>query len=203
MQQAVGEDVPALGIGGELDLVDGEEVDVDVARHRLDGAHPVARPLRLDLLLAGDERDLVGADAGGDLVVDLAREQAQRQADHAAFVAEHALDGEVGLAGIGGPEHRRDVADARFEVAAHLQLLIVSGNGIAETFADIKRVMLAAPAKPARIVIVLTPSGDCWGAVVPLSAQCEALLVRHGDVDPLGGEVGGADDGRHRQRDRE
>ena len=43
MQQAVGEDVAALGIGGELDLVDGEEVDVEVERHRLDGADPVAR----------------------------------------------------------------------------------------------------------------------------------------------------------------
>ena len=120
MQQAIGEDVAALGIGGELDLVDGEEVDVDVARHRLDGAHPIARALRLDLLLAGDQRDLVGADAGGDLVVDLARQQAQRQSDHAALVAEHALDGEVRLAGVGGPEHRRHIADARFEVAAHL-----------------------------------------------------------------------------------
>ena len=119
MQQPVGEDVTALGIGGELDLVDGEEIDVDLARHGLDGAHPVAGALGLDLLLAGDERDLVGADAGDDLVVDLAREQTQRQADHAAFVAEHALDGEVGLAGVGRPQHRRDVADARFEVDAH------------------------------------------------------------------------------------
>ena len=67
MQQPVGEDVAALGVGGELDLVDGEEVDVDVARHRLDRAHPVARALRLDLLLAGDQRDLVGADAGAIL----------------------------------------------------------------------------------------------------------------------------------------
>ncbi len=120
VQQAVGEDVAALGIAGQLDLVDGEEVDVDVARHRLDGAHPIACPLRLDLLLAGDQRDLVGADPRGDLVVHLARQQAQRQSDHAAFVAEHALDGEVGLAGIGRAEHRRHMADARLEVAGHL-----------------------------------------------------------------------------------
>ena len=84
VQQAVGEDVAALGVGGELHLVDGEEIDVGDARHGLDRAHPVARPLRLDLLLAGDERDVVGAGAGGDLVVDLAREQAQRQADEPA-----------------------------------------------------------------------------------------------------------------------
>ena len=101
MQQPVGEDVAALGIGGELHLVDGEEVDIDLARHRLDGAHAVARALRLDLLLAGDERDLVGADAGSDLVVDLARKQAQRQADQARVVAEHALDRQVRLARVG------------------------------------------------------------------------------------------------------
>ena len=112
MQQAVGEDVAALRIGGELHLVDGEEVDVGIARHRLDRAHPVARLLRLDLLLAGDERDVVGADARGDLVVDLAREQAQRQADQARVVPEHALDRQVRLARIGGPEHGRHIADA-------------------------------------------------------------------------------------------
>ena len=67
----------------------------------------IARALRLDLLLAGDERDAVGPDARGDLVVDLAREQTQRQADHPALVPEHALDGEVRLAGVGGPEHGR------------------------------------------------------------------------------------------------
>ena len=140
VQQAVGEDVAALGIGGELDLVDGEEIDVDVARHRLDRAHPIARPLRLDLLLAGDQRDLVGADAGGDLVVDLAREQAQRQADHAAVVAEHALDREVGLAGVGGPEHGRHIADARFEIEAHSQASSSDdrAGGIAEWCGKIK-----------------------------------------------------------------
>ena len=61
MQQPVGEDMPAVEIGRELDLVDGDEGNLDVARHRLDGGDPVARLLRLDLLLAGDERDGVGA----------------------------------------------------------------------------------------------------------------------------------------------
>jgi hypothetical protein len=50
--------VAALEVGGELDLVDGDEGDVEVARHRLDGADPVARPARLDLLLAGDQGDV-------------------------------------------------------------------------------------------------------------------------------------------------
>ncbi len=41
-------------------------------------ATPVAGALGLDLFFAGDEGDFVGADAGNDLVIDLAREQAQR-----------------------------------------------------------------------------------------------------------------------------
>ena len=65
VQQAVGEDVAALGVGRQLHLVDGEEVDVDLARHRLDRAHPVARPLRLDLLLAGDRAPRASAPTRG------------------------------------------------------------------------------------------------------------------------------------------
>ena len=107
LQHAVGEDVAALEIGRELDLVDGEEGDVEIARHRLDGGDPVARVRRDDLLLAGDQRDRVGADPLDDAVVDLARQQPQRQADHARRMAEHALDGEMGLAGIGGARARR------------------------------------------------------------------------------------------------
>ena len=42
VEHAVGEDVAALEIGAELHLVDGEEGDVEVARHRLDGGHPVS-----------------------------------------------------------------------------------------------------------------------------------------------------------------
>ncbi len=110
---------PRSGSAGELDFVDGQEVHVHVARHGLDGGHPVAGALGLDLLLAGDERDLVGADAGRDLVVDLARQQPQRQADHAALVTEHALDGEMRFAGVGGAENGGHIADARFEIARH------------------------------------------------------------------------------------
>ena len=110
MQQAVGEDVAAVEVLAELDLVDGDEAHVEVARHGLDGADPVARLLRLDLLLAGDQRHLVGADLLDDAAVDLAGEQAQRQADDARRVGQHALDGEVGLAGVGRPEDGRDGA---------------------------------------------------------------------------------------------
>ena len=117
VEHAVGEDVAALEIGAELHLVDGEEGDVEVARHRLDGRHPEARIRRLDLLLAGDERDRLGAHARRNLVVDLARQQPQRQPDDAGGMAEHALDGEMGLAGIGRPEHGGDAGAAGAGIA--------------------------------------------------------------------------------------
>ena len=112
VEDAVGEDVAALQVGGELHLVDGDERRVGLARHRLDGGDPVARLRREDLLLPGDERHLIGAGAGGDARIDLARQEPQRQADDAGFVAEQALDREMCLAGICRPEHGGDVPDA-------------------------------------------------------------------------------------------
>ena len=38
VQEAVGEDVAAVAVGGELDLVDGDEGHVEVARHGFHGA---------------------------------------------------------------------------------------------------------------------------------------------------------------------
>ncbi len=112
VQQAVGEDVAALKVAGELDLVDGKERHVGRRRHRLDGADAEARRRGDDLLLAGDERDLVGTDALRHAAVNLAGEEAERQADHARGVRQHPLDGEMGLARVGGAEDGDDVAAA-------------------------------------------------------------------------------------------
>ena len=92
IEDAVGEDMPAFEIGRDLDLVDGEERHVEIARHGLDGGDPVARMFRLDLLLAGDQRHRIQPRAIDDLVIDLARQQPQRQADHAARMRQHPLD---------------------------------------------------------------------------------------------------------------
>ena len=43
VEHAVGEDVAAFEIGAELHLVDRQEGDVEIARHRLDGRDPEAR----------------------------------------------------------------------------------------------------------------------------------------------------------------
>ena len=109
VQDAVGEDVTALEVAGQLHLVDGHERRVGLARHRLHGADGIARAGRDDLLLAGDERHVADADLLDHAMVHLACEQPQRQADDAAFVRHHPLDGEMRLAGIGGAEHGGDV----------------------------------------------------------------------------------------------
>ena len=117
VEHAIGEDVAALEIGAELHLVNGQEGNVEVARHGLDGGDPIARARRLDLLLAGDEGDRICAHTRLDLVVDLARQEPQRQSDDAGGMTEHALDGEVRLAGIGRPEHRGDAGAAGAGIA--------------------------------------------------------------------------------------
>ncbi len=112
IQDAVGEDVPALQVGGDLHLVDGDEGGVGLARHRLHGGDPVARMRRDDLLLARHQRHLVLAGTRRHARVDLARQQPKRQADDAALVTEHALDRQMRLAGVGRSEYGRDVPGA-------------------------------------------------------------------------------------------
>ncbi len=119
MQDAVGEDVAALEIAGQLNLVDGNERGVGLARHGFHRTDRISGAVGLDLLLAGDERHLVSADLLADACINLAGEEPERQADNAAFMRHHALDGEMGLTGVGRPEHGGHVAarqDQRFSV---------------------------------------------------------------------------------------
>jgi hypothetical protein len=58
VQQAIGEDVAAFAVGGELRLVERDEGQVRVHRHRFDRAQQPARAGWLDPLLAGDQRNL-------------------------------------------------------------------------------------------------------------------------------------------------
>jgi len=105
VQQAVGENVAALGITAQLDFIDAQEIDLSFQRHGLDRADEIGRQARNDLFLAGDQGHGVDALERHNALVDFARQQAQGQAHHAGGIAAHALDGIVGLAGIGGAEH--------------------------------------------------------------------------------------------------
>jgi len=84
--------VAALGVGAQLPLVQRDEGEVFFHRHGFGSAQEPARVPRDDLLLAGDKRDLVGALEPCHPVIDLAREQTQREADHAGRMAAHPLD---------------------------------------------------------------------------------------------------------------
>ncbi len=105
MEQAIGEDVASLRIGGQLDLVDRQELHVQRQRHGFDRADEVVRPRRDDLLLASDQGDCPHPARLGDPVIDLPRQQPQGQADHPRGVAQHALHRQVGLAGVGRAKH--------------------------------------------------------------------------------------------------
>ena len=108
VQQALGEDVTALRVGDQLDFVHGQELDLTLQRHGFDGADEIGRARRDDLFLAGDQGDGGGPSLLDDPLIDLARQQAQRQADHARGVTQHPLDRQMGLAGVGGAQDRCD-----------------------------------------------------------------------------------------------
>ena len=129
MQDAVGEDVAALEVAGELHLVDRHEGGIGLARHRLDRADRIFRAGRHDLLLAGDQRHLVRADLLADASIDLARQQPERQADDAALMRHHAFDGEMRLAGVGRTEDRRHVTSGKQRASACLGCRFIGRYG--------------------------------------------------------------------------
>ena len=105
VEKSVGEHVAAFKVARQLHLVDGDELGIGFPRHRFHGAHRVAGAGRADLFLAGDQCHVAAADPHADALVDLAGEQPQRQADHAAAMRHHAFDRVMGLAGVGRAEH--------------------------------------------------------------------------------------------------
>ena len=128
IEDTVGEDMAPVLVLGQLDLVNRDEIHFQVGRHGFHGTHPIARRRRNNPLLASNQRDMGRALALDHAVIDLARKQAQRQADHAGAESCHPLDGVVRLAGIGGAEnglqggtHRRCVAGLPMKVKLRVQ----------------------------------------------------------------------------------
>ena len=98
----------AVGVLRQLDLVDGDEVGAFVDRHGFDRAGEPAGAGRLDPLFTRNEGAGLLALLLYHLVVDLARKQAQRQADHPRAVRKHPLHSKVRLAGVGGAKDGPD-----------------------------------------------------------------------------------------------
>jgi len=113
VQNPVGENVAALEIGAELNLVDGEERHLDIRRHGLDGCHPIARGSGDDFFLAGHQGYGVVTGPQPHPVIDFAGQKPERQADHAAAMGQHALHRQMGFAGIGGAQYGGDISDLR------------------------------------------------------------------------------------------
>ncbi len=108
VQDALREDVAALAVRGELYLVHRQEVHPAIHRHGLDRAEEVAGMAREDPLLAGYQGHRLRAQEGRDAVIVLPGQQAQGEADHPRAMGEHPLEGEVGLARVGGAEQGGD-----------------------------------------------------------------------------------------------
>jgi hypothetical protein len=106
-KQAVGEDMATLGVGAELDFIDRHEISADFQRHRLNRADPVLGAVGHDTFFAGDQRHNRRSALGDAAVINLARQQAQRQADDPGAVAQHAFDGVMRFPGIRRPKDRR------------------------------------------------------------------------------------------------
>ena len=122
-KQTLGKHMAAVGIGAELDLIDGNELRAPVQRHGLDGAGEPARLRRQNLLLPGDQRHMPGALAGHHLVVVLAGQQAQRKPDDAGRMGQQTFHGQMGLASV---RRAKDSLHAGREIR-HAQMVEVAG----------------------------------------------------------------------------
>ena len=72
------------------------------------------------LLFARDERNGALAHLRRHPVVDLPRQQTQRQPDHAGLVRKHTLDRAMGFARVGGTYLRRNTGSKRGRRKKHL-----------------------------------------------------------------------------------
>ena len=102
MQQPVGENMAAIGVGAELDFIDREEFRLAVQRHRLDRAGEPFGVGRDDLFLTRDQRDVFLTLLRHHAVIVFARQKAQRKTNDSRGMREHALHREMGFSGVGG-----------------------------------------------------------------------------------------------------
>ncbi len=135
MQDAVGEDMATLKITSKLHLIDGHESGIGTARHGLDRADGIACAGRHDLFLARHQRNIGRTNPFHDAVIDLARQKAQRQADHATSMRQHAFNGEMRLAGVGRPKHGGHIAATQGQRQIMGRELVHANNRIPGTSA--------------------------------------------------------------------
>ncbi len=111
MQETLGEGVASLRVRGQLDLIHADEIHLQIERHRLDRADPVARMTGYPLFLARHQRNVALANFCRDTVVDLACQQSQRQSNNASAMHKHTLDRAMRLACVGRAQERSHARD--------------------------------------------------------------------------------------------
>jgi len=89
-----------------LHFVHGQEFKRPAHGHGFHCANEIPRIGRHNFFFAGDERRRGRALGDHNLVVDFPGQQPQRKTDNAGAVAEHALDRQMSLTGVGGAENR-------------------------------------------------------------------------------------------------
>ena len=82
MENAVGEDMAAFKVGTNLHFINREKRHIDFGWHRLNRAHPITGVDGNDLFFARYQGYGLITRTQPHLVVDLTRQEAQRQADH-------------------------------------------------------------------------------------------------------------------------
>ncbi len=124
----------AIRVGAKLNFINADKIGPNVQRHRFGRGNPILRARRDDLFLARDQRHHGRAAQGDYFVINLARKQAQRQANNPRAVPQHPLDGIMRFAGVGRAQHGRDPLRRRGEFRAHraafagLQVLALGGG---------------------------------------------------------------------------
>ncbi len=109
IQQTVGKNITAIRISAELDLVDRQKISSDTRWHRLDRANPELCPWWHDTFFARHQRHNRRTAQRNNTVVNLARQQAQRQTNHTGTMRQHTLDRVMGFPRVGGAKNGRDI----------------------------------------------------------------------------------------------
>ena len=99
----------ALLILGELNLVDGEEVESPVKRHGLYRTNEIGGLWRNYFLFPRDQSDIRRPFDRDNPFIYFAGKQPQRQADDSIRVSHHSLNSKMGLSCICGTEDCRDL----------------------------------------------------------------------------------------------
>ena len=102
-----------LGISTKLDFVNAQEINAHRYGHRFHGTDGIFGLGRGNLFFAGNQRHVRRTHLFHQPRIDFTGKQPQRQANDTAPIGNHALDGIMRLAGIGGSKNGRHTAAAQ------------------------------------------------------------------------------------------